>query len=603
MGCTASAPVGPAGRPADRYSASSLPHGDVVPDPAPPDPRPGPDAPFPAQSGKLEAIPPRGPPDGVVKPVGGAGGEDSGVDGVGLQHADRPSSPVSEGGGQGAGTTRGGSADGASSPQGAAAMTFAPAGTRASTGSLYMKDASDPGRLITSFSDGRVIKSGSTSHTPSHSPFHAAGGGSASAVSTLAGGAPAPLPSPLSLPVGAGGEEARDGRNTLGGALSSARVALSPLHGGDAADVSDVTAVPAGSSGGDDSTASAPLSQASHQHHQVANSLRGTGAVGAGAGGSDSGRSATLSERAVMSVGSSGSLFPVGSMRPLAKLPEESGGGSSDESSAASRKAGSHSSRSREAGGGSTSTAAGGGGTTGGSALSDGASSSAALTVVTAQASARGVGAASLLHNGAGRGGDGEQLGPSATTSPLTVTATVFVNAARIPNAAWHGDGTTNSTRSATSATIHSPWHGGEGALLPPAYMRPVVETAALSRGRLVPKAAASARSDSGPVQALEPAPLGLPFPATKRLNQYYLGRVLGRGAYSKVRLAWNRDTRESVAIKVMKKSYLRRRRIGRASNAFNVVLNEVNVWRTVRHPNIVALLEVRALPIRRAPS
>eukprot|EP01012_Entosiphon_sulcatum_P040725 TRINITY_DN5441_c0_g1_i1.p1 TRINITY_DN5441_c0_g1~~TRINITY_DN5441_c0_g1_i1.p1 ORF type:complete len:657 (+),score=105.11 TRINITY_DN5441_c0_g1_i1:70-1971(+) len=77
-----------------------------------------------------------------------------------------------------------------------------------------------------------------------------------------------------------------------------------------------------------------------------------------------------------------------------------------------------------------------------------------------------------------------------------------------------------------------------------------------------------------------------------KSINQYALGETLGKGAYSKVKLAYNKAQDRYYAVKVMNKSLLRRMLKGSRS-ALADVQREVAIMKKLRHPNLVSLYEV----------
>eukprot|EP01087_Luapelamoeba_hula_P013356 TRINITY_DN3812_c0_g1_i5.p1 TRINITY_DN3812_c0_g1~~TRINITY_DN3812_c0_g1_i5.p1 ORF type:complete len:199 (-),score=34.32 TRINITY_DN3812_c0_g1_i5:479-1075(-) len=79
-----------------------------------------------------------------------------------------------------------------------------------------------------------------------------------------------------------------------------------------------------------------------------------------------------------------------------------------------------------------------------------------------------------------------------------------------------------------------------------------------------------------------------------KRVNQYLFVRTLGKGSYSKVKLALNTDTEqgEFYALKICSKKVLARKRRGQAS-ALDSVLQEIELLRWVNHRNIITLYEV----------
>lgn len=78
-----------------------------------------------------------------------------------------------------------------------------------------------------------------------------------------------------------------------------------------------------------------------------------------------------------------------------------------------------------------------------------------------------------------------------------------------------------------------------------------------------------------------------------KHVNHYVMMEVLGRGAYGKVRRCLDEDTQIIRAVKIIRKSILKRKRIGRFGNAFQNVQREIAIWKKLDHPNVVKLFEV----------
>ena len=77
-----------------------------------------------------------------------------------------------------------------------------------------------------------------------------------------------------------------------------------------------------------------------------------------------------------------------------------------------------------------------------------------------------------------------------------------------------------------------------------------------------------------------------------RRVNDYRLRKLMGIGSFGKVYSA--RHGREGLcAIKVLSRSFLRRKRMGRHGTAFDGVQSEIAVMRRLDHLNIVHLLEV----------
>lgn len=84
-----------------------------------------------------------------------------------------------------------------------------------------------------------------------------------------------------------------------------------------------------------------------------------------------------------------------------------------------------------------------------------------------------------------------------------------------------------------------------------------------------------------------------------KRVNQYLMREVLGRGAYGKVRRCVDEQTGAVRAVKIIRKSVLKRKRVGRFGNALQTVLREIAIWKKLDHPNVVTLFEGETLRAR----
>ena len=78
-----------------------------------------------------------------------------------------------------------------------------------------------------------------------------------------------------------------------------------------------------------------------------------------------------------------------------------------------------------------------------------------------------------------------------------------------------------------------------------------------------------------------------------KHINHYLMKEVIGRGAVGKVRRCIDEDTGAVMAAKIIRKSRLAKKRVGRFGNALQEVRREIAVWKKLSHPHIVALKEV----------
>ncbi|KAJ8657249.1 hypothetical protein O0I10_007065 [Lichtheimia ornata] len=73
-----------------------------------------------------------------------------------------------------------------------------------------------------------------------------------------------------------------------------------------------------------------------------------------------------------------------------------------------------------------------------------------------------------------------------------------------------------------------------------------------------------------------------------KCIGEYYIGKILGKGASGRVKLGIHRYTGEHVAIKIISKAFL-------AANPTieKAVRREIAIMKLIRHPNVVGLLDV----------
>lgn len=79
-----------------------------------------------------------------------------------------------------------------------------------------------------------------------------------------------------------------------------------------------------------------------------------------------------------------------------------------------------------------------------------------------------------------------------------------------------------------------------------------------------------------------------------KSINQYEVIEEIGRGMHGKVKLARNQETGDNVAIKIIPR-FSKKRRLGKLSGLApqDKTKKEIAILKKIRHPNVVALLEV----------
>lgn len=76
-----------------------------------------------------------------------------------------------------------------------------------------------------------------------------------------------------------------------------------------------------------------------------------------------------------------------------------------------------------------------------------------------------------------------------------------------------------------------------------------------------------------------------------QHVNQYTMVKQLGKGSFGDVYLAT--EGAEKFAVKVLKRSALRRQRQGRFGSALDSVKAEIALMKKIRHPNCVGMVEV----------
>lgn len=78
-------------------------------------------------------------------------------------------------------------------------------------------------------------------------------------------------------------------------------------------------------------------------------------------------------------------------------------------------------------------------------------------------------------------------------------------------------------------------------------------------------------------------------------VNDYHFHCKLGQGAFGQVYKAsrGSKGSDEVAAVKVISRSILRRKRVGRFGTAYDAVMGEIAVMKALDHPNVVRLFEV----------
>jgi len=77
-----------------------------------------------------------------------------------------------------------------------------------------------------------------------------------------------------------------------------------------------------------------------------------------------------------------------------------------------------------------------------------------------------------------------------------------------------------------------------------------------------------------------------------KRIRQYFLGEILGRGSFSKVREAIDSTSCKRVAIKIIKTKLLQKIKGGEEA-----LKNEISILKKLNHKNVIQLIEVFEVP------
>jgi [calcium/calmodulin-dependent protein kinase] kinase len=78
-----------------------------------------------------------------------------------------------------------------------------------------------------------------------------------------------------------------------------------------------------------------------------------------------------------------------------------------------------------------------------------------------------------------------------------------------------------------------------------------------------------------------------------KQINQYIILGLIGKGNFAKVKKIFNKDTKETLAMKVINKQQLRKRAVGPGTTRFTAVEKEVAIMKKISHPFILKLIEI----------
>jgi len=69
--------------------------------------------------------------------------------------------------------------------------------------------------------------------------------------------------------------------------------------------------------------------------------------------------------------------------------------------------------------------------------------------------------------------------------------------------------------------------------------------------------------------------------------------KTLGKGSFGTVKLVKDTKKNEIFAMKIMSKKFLKKKRMGKDRNAYDVALEELNVLKQLEHPNIIFVKEI----------
>lgn len=78
-----------------------------------------------------------------------------------------------------------------------------------------------------------------------------------------------------------------------------------------------------------------------------------------------------------------------------------------------------------------------------------------------------------------------------------------------------------------------------------------------------------------------------------KKINQYVIEKVLGKGSFATVYLGVDKNTKIKYALKEMNKKLLKKKKVGLNKNAYDCILEELKILKRLEHPNIIWLHEI----------
>ena len=77
------------------------------------------------------------------------------------------------------------------------------------------------------------------------------------------------------------------------------------------------------------------------------------------------------------------------------------------------------------------------------------------------------------------------------------------------------------------------------------------------------------------------------------KINQYIVEKTLGKGSFATVKLCRDSVTNEKYAVKQMNKRVLQKKQCGGGKSAYDCVVEELKVLKTLDHPNVIWLHEI----------